>query len=186
MISTKKSIFVALTLIFGALMIFPAPASASSADTIDWQVHNGLRRLYANNPEARALGRQAKAVLVFPKIVKGGFLFAGAYGEGALVSNGSVVGYYCTSAGSYGFQAGIEQYGYAMFFMTDSSLRYLNKSHGWAVGTGPTVVIGDNSFAKSITTNSLGGDVYAFFFSQRGLMAGMGLQGTKISRIYPD
>jgi lipid-binding SYLF domain-containing protein len=175
-----------LALVVGALISLPTPARATDADTIDRQVHNGLRRLYANTPGTRALGRQAKAILVFPKIVKGGFLVAGSYGEGALVVNGSIVGYYCTSAGSYGFQAGVTEYGYAMFFMTDSSLHYLNKSHGWSVGTGPTVVVGDSSFAKSITTNTLGGDVYAFFFNQRGLMAGIGLQGSKISRIYPD
>jgi len=184
--SIKPILSTTLTLIACAFLFVPSQVRATSAEKIDWQVHNGLRRLYANNPGARTLGRQAKAVLVFPQIVRGGFLVAGSYGEGALVMNGSIAGYYCTSSGSYGFQAGVEQYGYAMFFMTDSSLRYLNKSRGWAIGTGPTVVIGDSSFAKSITTNTLGGDVYAFFFNQSGLMAGMGLQGSKISRIYPD
>ena len=182
----QNSWYAALALILGALVSLPSQASASSAESIDWHVRNGLRTLYANNPAARSLGRQAKAVLIFPQIVKGGFLVAGAYGEGALVANGSIVGYFCTSSGSYVFQAGIEQYGYAMFFMTDSSLRYLNKSHGWSIGTGPTVVIGDNAFARSITTSTLSGEVYAFFFNQHGLMAGIGLKGSKISRIYPD
>lgn len=182
----KNVCFAALILTVAALVFLPVQARADSADSIDRQVRSGLRSLYANNPAARSLGRQAKAVLVFPRIVKGGFLVAGAYGEGALVANGSIVGYYCTSSGSYGFQAGIEQYGYAMFFMTDSSLHYLNKSHGWSIGTGPSVVIGDSGFAKSFTTDNLGGDIYAFFFNQHGLMGGIGLKGTKISRINPD
>lgn len=180
-----KSIFTVLCLVAAALIIIPSAVRASSAEDIDRDVHRGLNRLYANNPGARSLGRQAVAILVFPKIVKGGFLFAGQYGEGALIINDHIAGYYCTSAGSYGFQAGIEQYGYAMFFMTESSLRYLNKSHGMSVGVGPTVVIGDQAFAKSITSTTLRGDVYALFFSQRGIMGGVGLQGSKISRIYP-
>lgn len=182
----KKIGSVALLVIASALVLFPSQASAASAEKIDRQVRAGLRTLYANNPGARVLARKAKAILVFPQIVKGGFLVAGAYGEGALVSNGSIVSYYCTSSGSYGFQAGIEQYGYVMFFMTDDSLHYLNKSHGWSVGTGPSLVIGNSGFAKTLTSDNLAADIYALIFNQQGLMAGIGLKGSKISRIYPD
>jgi lipid-binding SYLF domain-containing protein len=182
----KDTWVASLALAAGALLLLPVSSKATSADTIDRNVRQGLRTLYASNAGARSLARQAKAVLVFPQIVKGGFLVAGAYGEGALVVNGSIVGYYCTSSGSYGFQAGVEQYGYVMFFMTDSSLHYLNKSHGWSVGTGPSLVIGDSGFAKSFTSDSLTSDIYAFIFNQHGLMGGIGLKGSKITRIYPD
>jgi lipid-binding SYLF domain-containing protein len=106
-------------------------------------------------------------------------------GQGALLSGGKTLGYYSTVAASYGFQAGIQKFGYALFFMTDSSLAYLNKSGGWEIGTGPSIVVVDAGMAKSMTTTTLQKGVYAFFFSQKGLMAGLGLQGSKITRINP-
>jgi lipid-binding SYLF domain-containing protein len=96
------------------------------------------------------------------------------------------VGYYNTVAASYGLQAGIQEFGYALFFMSDSALQYLNKSDGWEIGVGPSVVIVDAGVAKSLTTTTARKEIYAFIFSQKGLMAGLGLQGTKVTRIDPD
>ncbi len=90
------------------------------AEQIERDVRAAAKQLYANNPEARALANQAEAVLIFPKIVKAGFVFGGSFGEGALLENGHISGFYTTAAASYGFQAGVEQYGYALFFMSDS------------------------------------------------------------------
>jgi len=90
---------------------------------------------------------------------------------------------YNSVAASYGFQAGIQKFGYAMFFMSDSAMKYLDKSDGWEIGTGPSIVIVDVGAAGSLTTTTAKSDIYAFFFSQKGLMAGIGLQGTKITRI---
>ena len=67
--------------------------------------------------------------------------------------------------------------------MTDSALKYLDKSDGWEIGTGPSIVIVDEGMARALTTTTAKDDVYAFFFSQKGLMAGLGLQGSKISKI---
>ncbi len=93
------------------------------------------------------------------------------------------VGYYRTAAASYGFQAGVKKFGYALFFMTDSALAYLDASGGWAIGTGPSVVVVDQGAARSLTTTNLRSDVYAFVFSQKGLMGGIGLEGSKITKI---
>jgi lipid-binding SYLF domain-containing protein len=70
--------------------------------------------------------------------------------------------------------------------MDDASLQYLKKSEGWEIGTGPSVVVLDKGFGKSMTTTTMRKGVYAFIFSQKGLMAGIGLQGSKITRITPD
>jgi lipid-binding SYLF domain-containing protein len=80
-------------------------------------------------------------------------------------------------------QAGVQKYGYALFFMTNSALQYLDKSDGWELGTGPSIVVVDVGTAKSITTTTAKSDVYAFFFDQKGLMGGLGIQGTKITKI---
>jgi len=88
-------------------------------------------------------------------------------------------------AASYGLQAGVQGFSYVLFFMSDSALEYLDKSDGWEVGTGPSLVIVDKGMAKSLSTTTLHDDVYAFIFGQKGLMAGIGIQGSKITRIHP-
>jgi lipid-binding SYLF domain-containing protein len=88
-------------------------------------------------------------------------------------------------AGSYGLQAGVQEFSYAMFFMDNESLKYLDRSEGWEIGVGPSVVIVDEGMARSLTSTTIREGVYAFIFGQKGLMAGLGLQGSKISRIHP-
>ena len=83
-------------------------------------------------------------------------------------------------------QAGVQSFSYALFFMDNASLKYLNRSEGWEIGVGPSIVVVDAGMAKSLTSTTLQNGVYAFIFDQKGLMAGLGLQGSKISRINPD
>ena len=159
------------------------PAVAASAADINRDVTRTLDKLYADIPEARHLSTRAKGVLVFPSIVKAGFLFGAQFGEGAMRRQGKTVGYYNTVAASYGLQAGVQTFGYILLFMTDSALQYLNKSDGFEIGVGPSIVVLDAGAARTLTTTTAQSDMYAFIFDQKGLMAGLGLQGSKISRI---
>jgi lipid-binding SYLF domain-containing protein len=160
---------------------------AASASEIDQNVTTALRTLYATTPGALDLAKQATGVLVFPNIVKGGFIIAGQYGDGALRRQGGrTVGYYRSLAASYGLQAGVQSFSYALLFMDDESLAYLDRSDGWEIGTGPSVVVLDKGFGKSMSSTTLRKGVYAFIFGQKGLMAGLGLQGSKITKITPD
>ena len=161
----------------------PSPAQAASAAEINKDASVALNKLFEKVPEARKLAAEAKGILIFPNIVKAGFLFGGQYGEGVLRKGGRVAGYYNSVAASYGLQAGVQSFGYALFFMTDSALAYLDKSEGFEIGVGPSIVVVDEGTAKTLTTTTGRKDVYAFIFSQKGLMAGLGLQGSKISRI---
>jgi lipid-binding SYLF domain-containing protein len=158
-------------------------AFSASAKEINSDVKIALDKLYAKSSAAKALAEKAKGVLVFPSIVKGGFLVGGQYGEGALLMNGKTKGYYNTIQASYGLQAGLQKYGYVMFLMNDSALNYLNDSNGWEIGVGPSIVIVDVGKATSTTSSTLNSDIYAFFFDQRGLMGGIDFHGTKISEI---
>jgi len=161
----------------------PSPAQAASAAEINKDASAALAKLFEKVPEARKLAAEAKGILIFPSIVKAGFLFGGQYGEGVLRKGGKVAGYYNSVAASYGLQAGVQSFGYALFFMTDGALAYLDKSEGFEIGVGPSIVVVDEGTAKTLTTTTGRKDVYAFIFSQKGLMAGLGLQGSKISRI---
>ena len=144
-----------------------------------------LQNLYASNPAAKALSRKARAILIFPDVVKGGFLWGGEIGNGVLRQNGKTVGHYNITAASYGLQAGIQSFGYALFLMNDSAMAYLHNTGGWEVGLGPSIVVVDAGMAKSMSTTTLQNDIYAFVFNQSGLMAGAGLQGSKITRVGP-
>jgi lipid-binding SYLF domain-containing protein len=142
-----------------------------------------LNRLYAKVPGAKAIGSKAVAVLVFPKVTKAGLMIGGQYGEGTLFKDGKAVAYYNTTGASYGLQAGAQTYGYTMFFMNEKALAQLDSMEGFEVGVGPSVVVMDEGMAKSTTTTTMKDDIYAFIFGQKGLMAGLGLQGNKISRL---
>lgn len=184
----KKFVMTGSILVF--LVILAACQATSgmsykSTSEIDQDVDTVLQKLYATTPLANQLRKEAKGVLVFPEILKAGFLAGGQYGEGALRQNGKTTGYYNTVTASYGLQAGVQVFGYALFFMNDEALAYLNKSSGWEIGSGPSIVVLDEGFAKSMSTTTLTKDVYAFTFNQQGLMAGLGLQGTKITKINP-
>jgi len=159
------------------------PASAASAAEIERDADSAVKKLAAEYPWTKELAEKAKGVLVFPNVVKGGFMVGGQFGEGALRKQGKTMAYYNTISASYGLQAGLQRYGYALFFMTDSALAYLHRSDGWELGTGPSIVVADKGMAGGISTTTAGVDVYAFFFDQEGLMAGLGLQGTKITEV---
>jgi lipid-binding SYLF domain-containing protein len=182
----RAGLFVVLTATLALLAGAPTPAPAASASEIDRDADAALAKLYQEIPAARDLAREAKGVLVFPSVVKGGLIVGGQYGDGALRKEGKTVGYYNTAALSYGLQAGAQTFGYVLFFMTDSALRYLDKSEGWEIGVGPSVVVLDEGLAKTVTSTTVREDVYAFIFGQKGLMAGVGLQGSKITRISPE
>lgn len=176
---TGFSVIAAITL----FALCPPAVFADTAAEIDRDVDVALDKLYSHQPTAKALAAEAKGILVFPGIVKGGLIIGGQYGEGALRVKGKTVGYYNSVAASYGLQAGVQKFGYALFFMTDSALQYIDKSDGWEIGVGPSIVVVDEGIAKSLTTTTAKSDIYAFFFDQKGLMAGIGLQGTKITRL---
>jgi lipid-binding SYLF domain-containing protein len=171
----------ALALSAAAPGAYAASASALAADS-----KAALNQLYATNTKARELGQKARAILVFPKVVKAGLMIGGLKGDGALIENGRVTKFYSTAAGTYGLQAGVQSYSQAFFFITPSSLDYLSKSNGWSVGSGPSVVVMDEGKAKSMNTTTLTQDVYAFIYGQKGLMAGLGVEGSKITQIHPD
>jgi lipid-binding SYLF domain-containing protein len=176
-----KSIRASAIAAVAVFTLLSVPAIAE--DSFEADARAALKKLYESEPAAKLVGEKAKAILVFPNIVKAGFIVGGQYGEGVLLENGKLIAHYNSVAASYGLQAGVQSFGYAMFLMTDNALQYLHKSDGWELGVGPSIVIVDKGMAKSLTTTTLKDDVYAFIFDQKGLMAGLGLQGSKITRL---
>ncbi|MGC8536837.1 MAG: YSC84-related protein [Rhizomicrobium sp.] len=185
--TNMRKMVVALVLAVTAALpvsIATAPvANAASVAELNTEANQSLQKLYSTHPFAEQLSHRAKAILVFPNIIKAGLVFGGAYGEGVLLEGGHVDKYYNSVSGSWGFQAGAQSFGYAVFLMSNKAIRYLNKSDGWEIGVGPTVVVVDEGAAKNLSTSTLKDDASAFIFNQQGLMLSLSIEGTKISRI---
>jgi lipid-binding SYLF domain-containing protein len=176
--------FVAIGLtLAGAAAPLAQEVHAASAAQLNADGKAALDRLYSQSDRARRYSRDARAILVFPKIIKAGFMIGGQGGEGVLFVHGKPTAYYKIGAASFGLQAGGQSFSYALFLMNDAALTYLRKSDGWAIGSGPSVVVVDKGAAMSTTSTTLAKDVYAFPFGQKGLMAGLGLEGSKITPI---
>jgi lipid-binding SYLF domain-containing protein len=184
---TRRTVLALIPVGFGGVAAAIRSAhAATSAQQINRDADRALHNLYAAQPKARDLGKRAKAILVFPRIIKAGLVIGGQSGDGALRVNDRSVSYYNLSAASFGLQAGAQAFSYALFFMTSGALKYLQESDGWAIGSGPSVVVIDQGAAKSFTSTTLTQDVYAFPFGERGLMASVSLEGSKITRIHPN
>jgi lipid-binding SYLF domain-containing protein len=168
---------------FWSLGLIADRAFAATAEDLNRSAAQALQNLYRTNSAAAKISSVAKAVLVFPNIVKAGLVFGGSYGEGVLMENAKAVDYYNSVSGSWGLQVGAQSFGYVVFLMNDKAVSYLKKSNGWEIGVGPTVVLVNEGVAKNLSSTTLQDDAYAFIFDQQGLMAGLSIEGTKISRI---
>ncbi len=157
--------------------------SNTDARKIETQSRAALSKLYSENPRALRLSKKAEGVLVFPNIIKGGIGFGGGAGDGALFQRNRPTGYYRSISASYGLQLGLQKYGYALFLMDKAALSNLNRSGGWEVGSTPNLTVLDSGVAGSLTTTTVDSGTYAMFFNQKGLMAGLTIEGTKITRL---
>jgi len=174
----KQSLIVILLLAI-AISFTGCAADAS----VSREAHASLNRLVNQSPAAALLATKAKGVLVFPDILKGGFVFSGLGGDGALIQNGETTGYYNITGMSFGFLAGVQVYSYALFLMRDEDLEYLNQSNGFEVGAGPSIVVVNAGLSRSLTTSTARKGMYGFFFNETGLMGSLDLQGSKITRM---
>jgi lipid-binding SYLF domain-containing protein len=166
-------------------LAWPATVRAATKREIDEAVGPALARL-RDQDGTRILAENAKAILVFPRIIRGGFVFGGQYGNGAMIEGTETTGYYNIAGASFGLQIGAQSYGLAMFIMTAEALEFFRKSQGWEIGTGPSVVALDAGLAGSLTSTTMSQDVYAVTFGQQGLMAALTLDRQKISKITPE
>jgi lipid-binding SYLF domain-containing protein len=161
-----------------------ASAHAASSEELAANGRRALHQLLDSSPRARRISRSAVAVLVFPSVLKAGFVFGGETGNGVLLEHAQPVGFYNLSGGSWGLQIGGQDFSYALFFMNRHALGYLDRSAGFQVGTGPSIVVINKGAAAEGDTTTLTQDVYAFPFNAKGLMAGLDIEGAKITRIH--
>jgi lipid-binding SYLF domain-containing protein len=179
-----STILLTLLTLSGCASTGPSSSPGAKAE-VRREANAALKNLFQESSEARRLSANAKGILVFPEIVKAGFIVGAHLGNGVLIKNGRVSSYYNSTAVSYGLQAGVQVHGYALFLMTNAALSHIENSAGWEIGVGPSIVLVKTGAGKTMSTTTAKDGIYAFIFDQKGVMAGLGLQGTKITRIDP-
>lgn len=157
--------------------------STARREKINGEVDGALSRLYATVPGSRDLVRRARGVLVFPEVLNAGFVVGGSYGEGALRVGNRTTGYYQVGSISVGWQAGAQSKALILAFMTQDALDRFRESNGWAVGADATVAVAKIGANGVLDTNTAQQPIVGFVVTNAGLMAGLSLQGTKISRL---
>ncbi|WP_116138378.1 YSC84-related protein [Trinickia diaoshuihuensis] len=158
-------------------------ANAGRRATIDADVDATLTRLYSTVNGSRELVGNARGVLVFPSVISAGFWIGGQYGQGSLRVGGQTTGYYSVAAASFGLQIGAQSKAIVMLFMTQEALDKFTGSQGWAAGVDATVAVVRVGANGNMDTSTATSPVEAFVLTNAGLMAGVSLEGTKISRL---
>ncbi|AMP38728.1 twin-arginine translocation pathway signal [Ralstonia solanacearum] len=151
--------------------------------TIDTAVDSTLARLYTAANGSRELVGKARGVLVFPSVIAAGFGIGGQYGEGSLRAGGGTTGYYSTTTASIGWQIGAQSKAIIFLFMTQDSLDRFRNSEGWSVGGDASVAVLKVGANGNIDSSTATGPIQAFVLTNSGLMAGVTLEGTKVTKL---
>ena len=174
-----------LTLALGACSTTTANGGGATASekraSIDADVNGAMTKLYAQDPESRAMVARARGVLVFPKVVSAGFVVGGSYGQGSLLVGGRPVAYYSTTAASVGLLAGADSKAVYILFMTDESLAKFRASNGWTAGADASVSLIKTGASANITTQTAQAPIVGYVLTNAGLMADLAIDGTKIT-----
>jgi lipid-binding SYLF domain-containing protein len=163
-----------------------ASGTSENADkrrSINADVDSTLAHLYSTASGSRELAAKARGVLVFPSVIQAGFWIGGQYGEGALRIGGQTTGYYSTAGGSFGLQIGAQSKAIIFLFMTQDALDRFRNSEGWAAGVDATVAVVKVGANGNIDSSTATAPVQAFVLTNAGLMAGVSLEGTKVTRL---
>ena len=166
-----------------AIGILPVSSFAATAKEIDASVNASLDRFHKDVKGAKEFLAAAKGVLIIPKVVQGGLIVGGEYGEGALRIGDKTVGYYSVAAGSFGYQIGAQEKDIILVFMTDAALNKFRASNNWQAGVDATVTLVNVGDDRSLDTAKFKQPVVGFVFGQKGLMAGATIEGSKFSRL---
>lgn len=160
-------------------------AAAATQGEINASVQAALSRLYKQVPGSEKVIQEAKGTLVFAGVIKGGFIFGGEGGEGSLLIGGKTQGYYNILSASVGLQAGVEKRDIIIAFMDADALKKFQASDGWKAGADGSVALINTGAGASVDVTKLNQPIVAFMVGQSGLMAGVSLDGSKISKINP-
>lgn len=180
-----------VTVLFAALLTLVACTATAPGrqdpDTrrqnINAGVDNALAELYRQVPGSQQMVANARGVLVFPAVTSAGFVFGATWGDGALREGGRPAGFFRKTGGSWGLQAGAQSRAVFILFMTQEALEAFTRSSGWTAGANATVTMITAGANAQGTTSTVQQPVVGYILSNAGLMAGLTLDGTRITRL---
>ena len=164
-------------------MLFSGLAQAASKEEIDADVQEVLKDFGYLSAGNKELLSKANGVLVFPSVVKAGFVVGGEYGEGSLQMDGKTVNYYSIASASIGLQLGAQERAEIILFMEKSALDKFVASDGWSAGVDGSIAVVDTGAGKGLSTETIKDPIIAIIMRNRGLMANFSFEGAKISKI---
>mgnify|MGYP001189860661 FL=1 len=157
----------------------------SQREQLDQDVQQTLDRLYRSVPASRALADRAEGVLVFPGVLGASFIVGASHGDGSLLVDGAKAGYYTTTSGSIGFQAGAQSQAVIYMLMTEKALNRVRSDNGWSIGASAGVTVADIGANGQIANDTANQEVVAFVMNNQGIQGGVSLSGAKISKASP-
>ncbi|MFK8066729.1 MAG: YSC84-related protein [Gammaproteobacteria bacterium] len=178
-----KNIFYKITFILIVCFSFSHSVYAESAEEIEIGVDATLERFSKEVSGGEKYLKKAHGVLIFPSVIKAGFVVGGEYGEGALRVNGKTVEYYSTAAASLGFQLGAQSKSVVLVFLTKKALANFRNSEGWKAGVDGSVAIVEWGVGEDINNVDITDPIAGFVFSNKGLMYNLTLEGSKFSKL---
>ena len=180
MSSTRRSLFLGLALLAGV-----AACSTTEHERSDLDARAAAARdeLFRTVPAARALAAESAGVLVFPSVTQGGLIVGGQFGQGVLYVGGAPAGYYNIAGGSFGLQIGAQSFSQVYMFTTAEALRTFRSTKGFEVGAGLDFAVANVGTSGQISSSTLQKPVVVWIFGQQGLMAGVKVEGQKITEM---
>lgn len=166
-------------------LLFTQISLAKSASNINADVNAAIEKFEREVPGGANFLPKVKGYLVFPAVIKGGFIFGAEYGEGALRINGTTKHFYSMTSGSIGYQIGGQVYSVIIAFVSQNALDNFIRSNGWEAGVDGSIAVAEWGKGKDLTSISYEKPIVAFIYGQKGLMASASIKGTKFQRIIP-
>ena len=168
------------------ILFFTADINAKSTAEIDASIESAIERFTNEIQGGQTYLDGARGILVIPKMIKAGLVLGVEYGEGALVVDNIKVQYYRAFSGSLGLQLGIGSKDLIILFYDDEAMDDFIYSSGWQVGVDGSVAILDMGAGGSLDSTEAQDPIVGFVLGHKGLIAGLSLEGTKFTKIWPD
>ena len=181
--NSMGKVFIILNLILAVGLFTAAESFSATAKEINASVDVALERFYKDVQGAKEFAKSAKALLVLPGVIKGGFVFAGEYGEGAMRIGGKTVDYYNIASASFGLTIGAQKKDIIIAFMTDEALKKFRATQGWEAGVDGNLALWDIGAGTRLDTTTMKDPIVAFVFDSKGFMADLSLKGAKITKL---
>ena len=134
------------------------------------------------NTQNNAVNQRSVAQIVFPKAVKGSFIFGGNYAEGYLIENGQIIDQVRMVGGNIGPNIGGQSYSQITYIMDRETFFQIENGQKFSLQGTASYAKSGQSVTDIFGQISDGQSLITIIFNQSGYLAGISFEGTYISR----